>query len=101
MRVFSSIFKRPMTVALIRHAYINTIDFNTLSIKDKKEIATSMGHTIETQDSYRLLFDDKKAECDCVCTAKDKAGNKEEKEEDKKNKEDKENKEAKEEKAEK
>ena len=74
MRVFASIFKRPMTVALIRHAYINTIDFNTLSIKDKKEIATSMGHTIETQDRYRLLFDDKKAECDCVCTAKDKAG---------------------------
>ena len=71
MRVFASIFKRPMTVALIRHAYINTIDFNTLSIKDKKEIATSMGHTIETQDRYRLLFDDKKSECDCVCSAKE------------------------------
>lgn len=72
MRVFTSIFKRPLTVALIRHAFINTIDFNTLSIKEKKEIATSMGHTIETQDRYRLLFDDKKAECDCVCTVKDK-----------------------------
>ena len=77
MRVFQSIFKRSMTVALIRHAYINTIDFNTLSIKDKKEIATSMGHTIETQDRYRLLFDDKKSECDCVCTPKDQDKDKE------------------------
>ena len=71
MRVFQSIFKRPLTVALIRHAFINTIDFNTLSIKDKKDIATSMGHTIETQDRYRLLFDDKKSSCDCVCTVKE------------------------------
>lgn len=70
MRVFASIFKRPLTVSLIRHAFINTIDFNTLSIKEKKEIASSMGHTIETQDKYRLLFDDKKSECNCVCTPK-------------------------------
>ena len=81
MRVFASIFKRPLTVALIRHAYINTIDFNTLSIKDKKEIATSMGHTIETQDRYRLLFDDKKSSCDCVCTPKDSKDTKDSKDE--------------------
>lgn len=70
MRVFKNVFKRPMTVALIRHAFVNTIDFNTLSIKEKKEIATSMGHTVETQDRYRLLFDDAKSKCDCVCEAK-------------------------------
>jgi hypothetical protein len=70
MRVFKKLFKRPLSVALIRHAYINTLDFNTLTIKDKKEIATAMGHTVETQDRYRLLFDDKASECDCVCKPK-------------------------------
>lgn len=70
MRVFQGIFKRPLTVALIRHAFVNTIDFNTLSIKEKREIATSMGHTVETQDRYRLLFDDAKSKCECVCESK-------------------------------
>lgn len=72
MRVFQGIFERPLTVALIRHAYVNVIDFNTLSIKDKKEIATSMGHTVETQDRYRLLFDDAKSQCTCNCEVKQK-----------------------------
>lgn len=77
IRTFNRIFKRPMTVALIRHAYVNEIDFNTMSIRDKRDIATSMGHTIETQDRYRLLFDDKKLACDCVCKPKEKGkGNK-------------------------
>jgi integrase len=76
MRVFQSIFKRPMTVALIRHAFVNTIDFNKLSISDKREIATSMGHTVETQDRYRLLFDDTKSKCDCICTPNEKADDK-------------------------
>lgn len=67
-RVFKLLFKRPLTVSLIRHSYINTIDFNTLSIKDKKSIALSMGHTVETQDRYRLLFTDKNQECDCKCS---------------------------------
>jgi hypothetical protein len=71
-RVFLKLFKKPLTVSLIRHSYINTIDFNTLSIKEKKEIATSMGHTVETQDRYRLLFTDKQQDCDCKCEAKEK-----------------------------
>lgn len=69
-RVFKSLFNKPLTVSLIRHAYINTIDFNTLSIKEKKEIATSMGHTVETQDRYRLIFTDKEQECNCECATK-------------------------------
>lgn len=56
MRVFKRIFNKPLTVALIRHSYINTIDFNTLSVAEKKDIALSMGHTVGTQDRYRLIF---------------------------------------------
>ena len=58
MRHFKAIFKKPLTVALIRHSFINTLDFNQLSISEKKEIALAMGHTVETQDRYRLIFDD-------------------------------------------
>lgn len=70
IRTFKSLFGKPLTVSLIRHSYINTIDFNTLSIREKKDIATAMGHTMETQDRYRLIFTDKNAECDCTCTPK-------------------------------
>jgi len=56
MRVFKRIFHKPLTVAIIRHSFINTIDFNALSVADKKEIALSMGHTVGTQDRYRLIF---------------------------------------------
>jgi hypothetical protein len=33
-----------------------------LSIKEKKDIAQQMGHNIQTQDLYRLIFKDKKEE---------------------------------------
>ena len=66
--VFEKIFKRPLTVSLIRHSFINELDFNSMSIVDKKEVASAMGHTVAMQDKYRLLFD--KKECDCTCTKK-------------------------------
>jgi hypothetical protein len=70
MSVFKSIFKKPLTVALVRHSFINSLDFNTLSIKEKKDIAHAMAHTIEMQDNYRLIFDDNKGDCDDECEAK-------------------------------
>ena len=56
LRTFLSIFKKPLTVSLIRHSYINTLDLNKLSIKEQEEIALAMGHTRETQGFYRLIF---------------------------------------------
>lgn len=70
LRVFKKLFGKPLSVALIRHSYINTLDFNTLTIKDKKAIATSMGHEVATQDRYRLIFTDKSSHCTCDCTNK-------------------------------
>ena len=66
--VFEKIFKRPLTVSLIRHSFINELDFNSMSIVDKKEIASAMGHTVAMQDKYRLLFKDKDCECECTHT---------------------------------
>lgn len=55
-RVFLKLFERPLTISLIRHSFINQLNFNTLSIQDKEDIAKCMAHTVTTQDRYRLIF---------------------------------------------
>ncbi|HEY9706420.1 MAG TPA: hypothetical protein V6C58_28560, partial [Allocoleopsis sp.] len=55
-RKFLEVFKKPVTVNTIRHAFINHLDFNRLSIQEKKTIAERMGHGISTQDKYRLFI---------------------------------------------
>lgn len=55
-RTLKSLFGKPLTISLIRHSYINNLDFNTLSVKEKEEIAKDMTHTVDTQDRYRLIF---------------------------------------------
>lgn len=55
-RVFAKVLHKPMTVSLIRHSYINSLDFNTLTVAQKEEIAKDMAHTVGTQDRYRLIF---------------------------------------------
>lgn len=55
-RTLQRLFARPLTISLIRHAYINTLDFNTLTVQEKELIAHDMAHTIGTQDRYRLIF---------------------------------------------
>lgn len=58
LRVFKAIFNKPLSVSLIRHSFINTLNFNKLSIKERQNIATSMGHSIDVQAFYRLYFPD-------------------------------------------
>jgi hypothetical protein len=55
-RVLRQLFNKPLTVSLIRHAYINALDFNKLTIKEKEKIAENMGHTVATQDKYRIIL---------------------------------------------
>lgn len=55
-RILQRLFNRPLTISLIRHAYINTLDFNALTVHEKEVIARDMAHTIGTQDRYRLIF---------------------------------------------
>lgn len=57
IRVFKKIFNKPLTISLIRHAYINSLDFNKLTIADKDKIAKKMLHSLNTQDTYRLIDD--------------------------------------------
>jgi len=58
-RVFAKLFGKPLTISLIRHSFISTLDFNTLTIAEKEAIAAEMRHTTRLQDQYRLIFRDK------------------------------------------
>lgn len=58
-KILKNIFKKPLTISLIRHAFISTLDFNTLTIAEKEAIAKDMCHTTKLQDQYRLIFDKK------------------------------------------
>jgi hypothetical protein len=55
-RVFARVLKKKMTVSMIRHSFINSLDFNTISVAEKEAIANDMAHTVGTQDRYRLIF---------------------------------------------
>lgn len=55
-RTLKKLFGKNLTISLIRHSYINQLDFNNLTVKEKEEIAKDMAHTVSTQDRYRLIF---------------------------------------------
>ena len=55
-RTLKSLFTKPLTISLIRHSYINQLDFNRLTVQEKEDIAKDMAHTVTTQDRYRLIF---------------------------------------------
>ena len=55
-RTLKKLFNKPLTISLIRHSYINSLDFNKLTVIEKENIAKDMAHTVNTQDRYRLIF---------------------------------------------
>jgi hypothetical protein len=55
-RTLKKLFNKPLTISLIRHSYINSLDFNKLTVMEKESIAKDMAHTVNTQDRYRLIF---------------------------------------------
>lgn len=55
-RILAKVLGKRMTISMMRHSYINSLDFNTLTVAEKEEIAKDMAHTVGTQDRYRLIF---------------------------------------------
>lgn len=55
-RTLKKLFEKALTISLIRHSYINSLDFNKLTVLEKENIAKDMAHTVQTQDRYRLIF---------------------------------------------
>lgn len=52
--------KHSLTVDDLRHIYINHLDFNQLSIQEKEDIATAMGHSWQKQAEYKQVKKGKK-----------------------------------------
>lgn len=55
-RIIARVVGKRMTVSMLRHSFINSLNFNTLTVAEKEAIAKDMAHTIGTQDRYRLIF---------------------------------------------
>lgn len=59
-RWFKKIFGKPLTIGIVRHSFINTIDFNTTSIEERMRVAKYMGHSYITQGKYKWIGMDSK-----------------------------------------
>lgn len=54
--ILKRLFGRALTLSLVRHSFISSLDFNTLSISQKEEIAKDMTQSVQMQDMYRFIF---------------------------------------------
>ena len=53
--VLEKLFSRPLTLTLLRHSYLNSMDWNKLTITARENLAADMCHSTETQDTYRWI----------------------------------------------
>ncbi|KAL3161597.1 hypothetical protein ABBQ32_010457 [Trebouxia sp. C0010 RCD-2024] len=53
--VLEKLFGRPLTLTLLRHSYLNSMDWNKLTIAARENLAADMCHSTETQDTYRWI----------------------------------------------
>lgn len=52
-RVFHQIFKKHMTISLLRHSFISAIDYNSSRAKDLIAVSKNMQHSLGMQQYYR------------------------------------------------
>ncbi|KAL3156267.1 hypothetical protein ABBQ32_012541 [Trebouxia sp. C0010 RCD-2024] len=53
--VLQNLFGKPLTLTLLRHSYLNSMDWNKLTIAARENLASDMCHSTETQDTYRWI----------------------------------------------
>ena len=53
--VLQTLFDRPLTLTLLRHSYLNSMDWDKLTIAARGSLAADMCHSTETQDTYRWI----------------------------------------------
>lgn len=49
-------FRRPLTLTLLRHAYITGLRFDEMTPLEREDIARRMGHSVTTQMRYKFIF---------------------------------------------
>jgi len=54
-RTFLKLFDKPLTITLIRHSFISSLDQNALTTAEKEEIAHEMAHSRGMQELYRFV----------------------------------------------
>ena len=54
-RTFQKLFNKPLTITMIRHSYISSLDQNVLTTLEKEEIAKEMAHSRGMQELYRFV----------------------------------------------
>lgn len=59
-RRFAKIYDKPLTINILRHSYVNSLDLNSLSIAERQKIARQMGHDWIRQEQYKLIMEDRK-----------------------------------------
>ena len=53
--VLQNLFGKPLTLTLLRHSYLNSMDWNRLTVAARENLASDMCHSTETQDTYRWI----------------------------------------------
>jgi hypothetical protein len=56
-RILSKLFNTQMTLVIIRHLFISTIDFNKMTDVELTDLGNKMGHSLTTQRTYRWIKD--------------------------------------------
>jgi len=52
-RLLSRLFAVDLTLTIIRHLFINTLDFQNTKLTDLQQISDKMGHDLFTQRTYK------------------------------------------------
>lgn len=65
------LFGRNLTISLVRHSFVTSLDHSRLKSGQKDALARDMMHNPSTFDRYRIIFDDDTAaggsRCECEC----------------------------------
>lgn len=72
-RVLFKVFEKKMCINTLRHSFVNSVNMNTITPKEKEELAKEMMHSPEMFDRYRLSIpnnesvDGKQKICEVTC----------------------------------
>lgn len=63
--MFERVLGKRVTISLLRHIYITAKHTPTMTTGEKLNLSRSMLHSMQTADTYRLIFKGRQCECKC------------------------------------
>ena len=55
-RILERVLGKKVSISMLRHIYVNSLDFNALTSGQKCQLSADMLHSVSTNDRYRLIF---------------------------------------------